>query len=36
VHSFLSEVIEFALNVKEPLGESAKFTASLGFQLGLE
>jgi hypothetical protein len=29
-------VIEFVVDVEEPLGESAKFTAQLIFQLGLE
>jgi hypothetical protein len=29
-------VIEFAVDVVEPLRESAKFTASVIFQLGLE
>jgi hypothetical protein len=29
-------VIEFVVDVEEPLRESAKFTASLIFQLGME
>jgi hypothetical protein len=29
-------VIEFVIDVEEPLRESAKFTANLIFQLGLE
>jgi hypothetical protein len=29
-------VVEFVVDVEEPLCESAKFTASLIFQLGLE
>jgi hypothetical protein len=36
VHSFWGEAIEFVSDVKEPLLESAKFMASLNFQLGLE
>jgi hypothetical protein len=36
VHLFWGEVIEFVVDVEEPLRESAKFTASLVFQPGLE
>jgi hypothetical protein len=36
VHSFWGEAIEFVVDVKETLRESAEFTLGLGFQLTLE